>query len=159
MFAEAVPSRFEVTFVVVVPDVRVSTQEARRALPARFVLSDAVYNLQRCALFVHALHSGEKTLLREAAKDRLHQEYRAALVPGLPSLLRLEQLPKDLESAVLSVTISGSGSCVLAIVDPEQMGDASPVGAWMRNTLRCHGVESSYRILKLDSDGARVEHL
>ena len=152
MRAERIDSRLSCRFVVAIPEVTVSTKDARQILPDCYARTDTVYNLQRCALFVHALWSGEKGLLREACQDRLHQPFRAKLVPGIEDLLQFKKLDGRLGEHVLSVTISGSGSGMIALAD----GMYEEIGYWMVDALRGCGTEADYLILDLDKSGACV---
>ena len=139
-------------FVVLIPEQTVATPEARAILPDSYSLEEAVFNLQRCALLVHALQSGQKALLKEASRDRLHQEYRARLVPGLPALLNWEGLEESWSSSLLATFISGSGSAVGALVEDSE----EEVGSWMVETLAREGTAAHYKVLELDSLGAQI---
>src|ERR1700752_1553425 len=92
-----------VKMVVATPDLGLHTTHARGVLPADVSLSDAVFNLQRSLLLVHALRSGRYEDLREATKDRWHQPSRAPLVPGLVEAIAVD------DPAVLGVCLSGAG--------------------------------------------------
>lgn len=105
------PHRWRV--VVATPAIALSTKEARAALPRDVPLGDAVSNLQRAALLVHAVHAGDAEAMREALKDRLHQPYRARLVPGLDRALSFE-LP-----GLLGTFLSGAGPSIAAVVEDE----------------------------------------
>ena len=152
MRAEQLPARLDCRFVLAVPHLAVSTKEARQILPDGYSRADAVFNLQRCALFVHALHTGRGELLREASLDRLHQTYRASLAPGIADLLELRDLVPELACNLLSVTISGSGSAVVAIAN----GRYDEIGAWMVGTLARRGLTATHLVLDLDTPGAQV---
>jgi homoserine kinase len=104
----------EAGFVVVVPEQRLSTAEARGLLPAQVPHADAVHTAARAALLVAALGSGDQELLREALDDRLHEPYRAAVVPLLAAVR--SQVAGD--DTVLGVTLSGAGPSVLAWCRP-----------------------------------------
>src|SRR5213594_4114254 len=65
--------------VIVIPDFEVSTEKARAVLPKTYSRQDAVYNIQRSALIIGALTTGNWPLVREAMNDRIHQPYRASL--------------------------------------------------------------------------------
>jgi homoserine kinase len=121
---------------VLVPlDVRISTADARRALPTTVPLADAVANVANGALVVHALASGDLDLLRVALHDRLHQDVRLALVPGVRDVF------EDLGRRV-PVCVSGSGPALLAF--PAADGDVPDPGAgWrvLRVPVRATGVE------------------
>ncbi len=102
-------------FVVVVPEHRLSTAAARAALPATVPHGDAVHTAARAALLVAALAAGDGELLREALDDRLHEPYRASLVP---QLAETRERLRDVE-AVVGVTLSGAGPSVLIWHEPE----------------------------------------
>jgi len=68
--------------LLAVPNFELTTSSARDALPTELPLSDAVFNLARSALWPAALATGNLELMREAARDRLHQPYRLKLMPG-----------------------------------------------------------------------------
>ena len=140
-------------FVVAVPDQAISTPEARSILPRSYDLATAVFNIQRASLLVHALHTGEARLLREATLDRIHQSYRASLVPGLDEVLAGPPPESDWSASLLGTFISGSGSTVIALV----AGREAEVGAWMVRTLAAAGTRARFRVLDLDTQGARVE--
>jgi len=99
----------DVAFVAMVPERRLSTAEARAALPTQVPHADAVHTAARAALLVAAVGSGDCELLRDALDDRLHEPYRAPLVPLLAAV---RGLLRD-RSEVYGVTISGAGPTVL----------------------------------------------
>lgn len=152
MKAERLTSRLTPTFVVAIPETSVSTAEARAILPDSFSLADAVFNLQRVALLIHALAEGRDELLEEACQDVLHQAYRAQLVPGLESILQKRELGKDLDEAVMAITVSGSGSTILALVRDQ----AASVGRWMVSQLEEAGTPALFQVLTLDQNGPVV---
>jgi homoserine kinase len=95
--------------VVVIPGQELSTAEARAVLPSEVPRADAVHTAARAALLVAALGAGDPDLLAEALDDRLHEPYRAPLVPLLAAVReRLPTVP-----GALGVTISGAGPSVL----------------------------------------------
>ena len=77
----------ELSFVLAVPDFELPTRAARGVMPERIPLKDAVFNLSRVALWPSALERGDLGLMREAARDRLHQPYRLGLMPGAAEAL------------------------------------------------------------------------
>lgn len=93
--------------VVAIPANQASTHRARGALPATVPHCDAVFNLARSALLVHAL-TADPSLLLEATADRLHQQQRRTVYPH--SLALVEQL----RSAGVPAAISGAGPSVIA---------------------------------------------
>ena len=72
----------DIQIVVATPDAGLETAHARRVLPTEITMRDAIFNLQRALLLVHALGSGQYGDLREALRDRWHQPARAAARAG-----------------------------------------------------------------------------
>jgi homoserine kinase len=98
-------------FLVLTPHLSLATVASREILPSHVSHEDAIYNLQRVALFLQAVQGGDYSLLREALHDRLHQPFRKDLVPGLQDLLALEH--PDL----LGVCLSGAGPSIVALAE------------------------------------------
>ena len=152
MQAEKLLSALSCRFVLAIPEATISTREARAILPQKYSLQDATHNVQRCALLIHALNSGRKDLLREATSDRLHQSFRAQLVPGIQQLLDLVNLDPELSASLLGISISGSGSAVIALVDDHE----EEIGGWMLETLSAQETQAGFRVFDLDTAGAQV---
>jgi homoserine kinase len=103
------PKDFEVA--VVVPDFQLPTREARAVLPETYSRADTTFNIQRASLLIAALATGDKSAFPAALDDRLHQPYRAQLVPGLTEILRLRA------PGLLGCTLSGAGPAVLVFYE------------------------------------------
>ena len=124
----------DVAVAVAVPSQALLTHDARAALPALVALDDAVFNLARSALLVHALTT-EPQLLLEATGDRLHQEPRRAMYPASM------QLVDALRERDIAAVISGAGPSVLALGTTDQVGELSQVASegWMVHRLAVAG--------------------
>lgn len=99
--------------LLAVPEESLSTEEARRVLPAQYSRADAITNIQNSMLLLAAFAQGNPALLGSSLGDRIHQPYRAALCPLLPALQKLKS-----DSGVLGVVLSGAGPSALMFVDP-----------------------------------------
>ena len=97
----------DVPVTVLVPPSPVSTDMARRLLPARVPHADAAANAGRAALLVAALQ-GRPEILMAATEDLLHQPYRAEAMP------QSYELVQELRSVDVPAVISGAGPTVLA---------------------------------------------
>jgi homoserine kinase len=93
--------------VVATPRRKLQTAVSRRALPDALPLAHVIFNLQRVGMLLHAVQSRRDDDLREALADRVHQPYRARLVPGLRAALAFQH--PDLIGACLG----GSGPSVV----------------------------------------------
>jgi homoserine kinase len=127
--------------VVFVPGHRGYTASARAALPATVPLQDAAFNAARTALLIRAL-TGSPGLLLAGTEDRLHQDYRAAAMPGTAALVRA------LRADGIAAVVSGSGPSVLALL-PDGQGLAD------RAERHC---PDGWRVLRMaiDTTGAHV---
>ncbi len=109
----------DISVSVFVPNFELSTELARRALPANVPYGDAIFNVSRAAMLPVAfgeLKSGScdavkssisrNALLFAATQDALHQTYRASLMQDSWDLV------EALREAGFAAAISGAGSCV-----------------------------------------------
>ncbi len=135
--AVASPWPEHIAFVVLTPEVELQTTDSRKALPAHINRADAVFNLQRVALLLHAVQHGDATLLREALRDRWHQPFRQQLVPGLEQALGLEH--PDL----LGVCLSGSGPSVVGFAQENPQG----IARLMSDCYSRQGITHRVRVL------------
>lgn len=110
-YAARYPWPESIRCVVLTPEVALATSAAREVLPSHISRTDAVFNLQRLALLLQSLHSGDYSLFKQALADRIHQPYRQCLVPGLEQALHLEH--EDL----LGVCLSGAGPSIVAFAE------------------------------------------
>jgi homoserine kinase len=143
VFARCVRWPDRIGFVVASPAVHVATPDARRVLPDTYARVDAVFNLQRALLLVHAIERCDVGVIREALKDRWHQPYRAPLVPGLAEALALEH------PSLVGVCLSGSGPSVLALAT----GDFDEIAALMRGIYARLDVPCSVRAVAAHQPG------
>lgn len=133
VLAGSMPWPVGVRFVAATPDVRVKTPDARRVLPERITREDAIFNLQRVALLLQAIQGDRPELLREALRDRWHQPYRAALVPGLTEALAIEH------PNLAGVCLSGSGPTVVALAIGDTAGiEQALVEIYDKLNVPCH---------------------
>ena len=137
----------ELKLVVCIPEFRLSTHKARQAIPAMVPHKDAVYNVSRTALLVGSLTSGKLEHLGEALNDKLHQPYRAPLIPGMP-----EVFAAGLAAGALGVAMSGAGPSLMAYTTegPQAVGEA------MVAAFAAKQIVSRYLCLDVDYEGAKV---
>jgi homoserine kinase len=127
--------------VVWIPDFTTSTDKSRTAIPQQIPLADVVFNIGRATLLLAALASGDRGVLREATRDRLHQDRRLADAPASAEALRAA-----LDTNALAAWLSGSGPTVAAMCEP---ADAAAVAA----ALPAGG---TVKVLDIDLEGARL---
>ena len=141
------PTPAGIRAVVAIPEMELATADARAVLPADVPRRDAVFNVGRVALLVAALLTNHPEQLRVAMQDRLHQPYRAKLLPGFN-----ESLQAALDAGAYGACLSGAGSTLLALAG----SGFDEIGTAMSGTLSEHGLAASYQVLDVDEQGARV---
>jgi len=133
------PAPHELHAIVVVPEFDLATERARALLPVQYDRRDVVFNIQRAALLGAALASGNWNLLREAMRDRFHQDYRAAVVPGLSGALAVES------PELIGIALSGAGPSVLALV--RERAAWRPIAARISAAFEAAGIAArSFRL-------------
>jgi len=142
-----IPLPEAIRVVAVIPERQLSTAEARRALPRQVPFADAVHNVSRVALLVGAMVAGDLSLLDEATRDRLHQPYRAKLLPGMEEVLEVAR-----RGGALAAFLSGAGSTVVALVNQ----GAETVGAEMAEAWARIGLRAEVKVLAIDREGIQV---
>lgn len=134
-------------WVVLVPDVSMSTAEARAILPQSVPRTDAVFNVQRVALLLASLQAGRADLLSAALEDRLHEPYRLGLFPWMTDVAAGARA-----AGALGCVLSGAGPSLLAVASGEAA--AAAVGHAMERALEQAGVKGVARGLVVDTQGA-----
>ena len=97
-------------FVTLIPDYQVSTDEAREALPTSLSYQDAVHQVSHFGMLIHGIENGNLNELRMGMDDRMHEPYRAKLIPDYSTV---QELVKSSNGALY---ISGSGSTMMAVL-------------------------------------------
>ena len=134
--------------LLAVPDKPLSTEEARRVLPAQYSRADAVSNLQNAMLLQAVLTRGRPDLLSTALEDRIHQPYRAPLCALLPCLQPLAG-----KQGILGAVLSGAGPSVLIFLDPH--ASQRKVRKYVADTLASHGLPAELLSTTIATRGAR----
>ena len=101
-------------FLALIPDFKLSTKKSRSVLPKVVPHSDAIFNVGRVALMISALQNGEFDLLKIGGQDKLHQQYRGALIDGYDIIL---EHCKNI--GVKGVFLSGAGPTILVAVEED----------------------------------------
>jgi homoserine kinase len=137
----------ELSFVTLMPDLRLSTETARGLLPKEVPFRHAVENAQRTARIAAAFCTEDYASLRGMFVDHLHQPYRQALIPGFGAILAAAQ-----EAGALGSFLSGAGSCLMAVT----LDNAEAISAAMLDAAKKHELPARAIVLKADNEGAKV---
>lgn len=118
-----VDSRIKATALV--PDFHALTEAVRRVLPSDVTHLDARFNVSRCAVMTVALQHHPE-LLWEGTRDRLHQPYRADVLPVTAEWVN------RLRNRGYAAYLSGAGPTIMVLhtepVDEAVLDDAREAG-------------------------------
>ena len=117
-----------VGFSYAAPPKGISTREARLVLPPRVEHLAAVRAIGRATALVRGFAQGDPDLIRIGAKDELHVPYRLPLIDGAE-----EAIAASYAAGAWAATISGAGSGIIAICDPE---NSQAISETMRDAFR-----------------------
>lgn len=131
---------------LVVPSVSLKTSYARSVLPRSYDRSDVVHNLQRATTLAVALARGNVQSAIAALDDRLHEPYRAPLVPGVAAALREK-------NRTTGVVLSGSGPSILILTTKSPSAAAQRVA----RRFRAAGIQTRVMLPRIDASGLVVK--
>ena len=128
---------------VLIPDVHVSTEEARRILPSHYTFAEAKHALSRAMIFIQLLSSSKYEEIKSIPEDEIHEKYRRTLIPDFDEVRSM-----CYEKGCFSFMISGSGSTCLALSDDPHFS----------RKLDMSGYSSNWQVMDLEipSDGYRI---
>jgi homoserine kinase len=137
--------------VLFVPELRLATSEMREVLPTEVPRVDAVANLARVAAGVAGIASGDWTVLDFLTEDRLHEPYRAAVYPQLPTLVAAAR-----SAGAIGACLAGAGSSIAAFAIGADAEHLDAIGDAMVQMAAEADVPGWVRILAPSNAGARV---
>ncbi|GGG77629.1 homoserine kinase [Corynebacterium pelargi] len=123
--AVPIPVHESIRGIALIPSERASTDAVRQVLPNEISHIDARFNVSRAALMTVALQHHPE-LLWEATRDRLHQPYRADVLP-----LTAEWVNR-LRNRGVAAYLSGAGPTAMVLIseelDPQLLQEAESSG-------------------------------
>ena len=141
------PEEWDIT--VCIPDFELSTEIARSVLPKEVPMQDAIFNAKHLAMLIQALNTKDENLMKVALKDRLHQQYREKLVPGMVEIIDAFKH----EDGVLGAVLSGAGPSMLVI---SYKYDVDKIKSIVKDIWEKQNIKVDVRTMKVEEQGAVV---
>lgn len=137
--AVSIPVHPSIRAFALVPAFHASTEAVRRVLPSDVTHVDARFNVSRCAVMTVALQHHPE-LLWEGTRDRLHQPYRADVLPVTAEWVN------RLRNKGYAAYLSGAGPTCMVLttgdgVDEKSLQDARDAGLRVMELLVAGPVE------------------
>lgn len=136
---------FDLKLVVAIPDFYLPTKKARAVLKQEVSLKDAIFNIGHSSMIVAALCQGKVEALKGVFEDKLHQPYRAELIPGMYDVFEAAN-----KMGALGTTISGAGPTLISYT----LSNAEQIGQSMIEVFAKNNINAKYLILDIDNKGA-----
>lgn len=133
--------------VACLPDIVVSTRDARRVVPDRAAVSDVVDSVGSAATLTVGMTRNDPELVGRGMEDEIVTPHRSALIDGYDRVREAA-----LEAGATGVTVSGAGPGVLAACHGR---DQQAIAAAMVEAFDAIGVESRAYQTSV-GDGARL---
>ena len=111
-----------------------------------------IFNLQRLCLLVSALSDSPPNaeLIYAAMKDKIHQPYRQALIPGLTEIL--DSVKPSTHPGLLGICLSGAGPTILALATD----NFESIAKVIIDRFAQEGIKCDWKLLEPAEDGATV---
>jgi len=132
---------------IALPNIKLSTADARAALPKQVPFSDAVFNMGRTAFVIQALQKGDYDLLSWAMTDKLHQPYRKKLIAGFDDVVNAAR-----RVGARAVALSGAGPSIAAFA-PDHHWEIAEA---MKKAFEANGVACRTFVLPVDRQGVQI---
>ncbi len=144
------PAPSPLHLVLVHPEMRLRTADARAILPATVDRGTAIAQTAAVAAMVSAFWAGDLSRLRGAVEDHIAEPARAPLLPGFALAKQAA-----LDAGALGCSIAGGGPSSFALTDGEDAAEA--VLTAMVAAYRAGGMNATGRVARIDDRGARIE--
>lgn len=144
-----IPVPEQICCVLVHPEHRIDTRNARQVIPKNMPLSTFVQQSANLAGFLSGCFMNDTELIRNSLHDLLIEPHRAPLIPGFRQVRQAA-----LTHGALGCSISGAGPSIFAWVSGE--GDANAVRDAMCAAFAEAGVQSSAWLSWLNCPGAFI---
>ena len=141
VFVEKFKISDKIKFLALVPDFKLSTELARKALPDSYSKKDFVFNISHLSLLILSLISGDKENIKIALKDKIHEPYRFKEIPEIDEIEKIiDEIP------AIAHYLSGSGSTIMILLDKRDKDSEK----FIKNKLE--ELNGKYLLLPLEVD-------
>jgi homoserine kinase len=143
------PTPSELFATLIHPQIEIKTSESRALLPKEIPLQNAIMQWANVGSLVHALHTSDYGLIKDALNDVVVEPYRKQLIPHFDTIKNAA-----LEVGALGCAISGSGPSIFALSKGE--ANAKAVEAVMKNIYSKTGIQFETYVSKINIQGIKI---
>ena len=143
----AVPD--ELICTILLPVLEIQTEYARKILPEKIFLKDAVTQWGNTGGLVAGLLMKDYKLIGRSLQDVIAEPLRSKLIPGFSDIKKAA-----MNAGALGCSISGSGPAMFAL--SKSRSTANNVGQSMKDVCDTKGIDNHIYISEINNVGARV---
>ncbi len=130
------------------PQIEIKTSESRALLPKEIPLDHAITQWANVGSLVHALHTSDYALIKDALHDVVIEPHRKQLIPHFDAVKTAV-----LKASALGCAISGSGPSIFALSKGESTAKA--VENAMRNVYANTAIDFETYVSKINTEGIK----
>ncbi|MDQ2747807.1 MAG: homoserine kinase [Acidobacteriota bacterium] len=139
----------ELFAVVIHPQIEIKTSEARKILPEKVSLNDAVKQWSNLGALIAGLAKGDYALISRSLEDFIVEPFRKKLIPQFDELKR-----ESLAAGALGGGISGSGPSVFML--SESLATARKIEQAMREVYAPTAIDFNIYVSEISARGAAI---
>jgi len=143
------PTPADLYATLIHPQIEIKTAESRAILPKDIPLQNAITQWANVGSLVHALHTSDYNLIKDALNDVVIEPHRKQLIPHFD-----EVKTAVLEAGALGCAISGSGPSIFALSKSE--GTAKAVQFAIQNVYSKTDIEFETYVSKINVEGIKI---
>ena len=143
------PTPSDLYTTLIHPQIEIKTSESRALLPKDIPLKNAITQWANVGSLVHALHTSDYELIKDALNDVVIEPHRKQLIPHFDDLKR-----KAIEAGALGCAISGSGPSIFTLSKSE--ATAKEVEKAIRNVYSKTQIQFETYVSKINTEGIKT---
>ncbi|MFP4845932.1 homoserine kinase [Winogradskyella sp. PE311] len=143
------PTPSDLYATLIHPQIEIKTAESRALLPKEIPLNNAITQWANVGSLVHALHTSDYNLIKEALIDIVIEPYRKQLIPHFDAVKSAV-----METGALGCAISGSGPSIFALSKSEVTAKA--VQSTMGDIYSKTDIEFETYVSNINTQGIKI---
>jgi len=145
----SLPTPDELYIVILFPNIKINTQDARRILKTKVDFTKASKQWANLAAFIAGIYRNDYDLIGRSMNDLIVEPVRSLLIPGFQILKETA-----ITEGALGFGISGSGPSVFALVKGDESAKIVQIG--MEKAYSSQGIEFEMFVSSVNAKGAAV---
>ena len=143
------PTPSDLYTTLIHPQIEIKTSESRAILPKAIPLQNAITQWANVGSLVHALHTSDYELIKDALSDVVIEPYRKQLIPHFDDVKTAV-----LKAGALGCAISGSGPSIFALSKSKVTAEAVQIA--MNNVYSKSDIQFETYVSRINVEGIKT---